>query len=89
MTRQISAAALITLLFVASAGAEVTKYVRYESGGKISYGVLEGDTIRELSGDLFASPAPTGTTLKLAAGKLLFYAAPGQPIFDGPLVDAP
>ncbi|OFW07925.1 MAG: fumarylacetoacetate hydrolase [Acidobacteria bacterium RIFCSPLOWO2_02_FULL_67_36] len=83
MTRQISAAALITLLFVASAGAEVTKYVRYESGGKISYGVLEGDTIRELSGDLFASPAPTGTTLKLAAVKLLAPCEPKKVIAVG------
>jgi 2-keto-4-pentenoate hydratase/2-oxohepta-3-ene-1,7-dioic acid hydratase in catechol pathway len=48
-----------------------TKYVRYAAAGAVSYGILEGDTIRELKGDLFANPAPTGRTVKLAEVKLL------------------
>jgi phosphohistidine phosphatase len=41
----------------------------------------------------FPKPVQPGTVIgierpddNLAAGKLLFYAAPGQPIFEGPLV---
>ena len=49
----------------------ITKYVRYSAGGAVSFGILEGETIRELNGDLFAKPVPTGRTLKLADVKLL------------------
>jgi len=49
----------------------VTKYVRYSVAGASSYGILEGDSIRELKGDLFASPAPTGRRVRLADVKLL------------------
>lgn len=38
---------------VLAADARVTKYVRFEVGNRVSYGILEGDTVRELSGDLF------------------------------------
>ncbi len=77
MSRQVLTGVLFAILVVSSpALAQVTKYVRYESAGRISYGVLEGDTIRELSGDLFASPKQTGKTVKLSAVTLL---APCQP----------
>jgi 2-keto-4-pentenoate hydratase/2-oxohepta-3-ene-1,7-dioic acid hydratase in catechol pathway len=49
----------------------VTKYVRYVAGGTIAFGILEGDTIRELKGDLFAKPVPTGRAIKMADVKLL------------------
>src|SRR5205085_9457829 len=32
---------------------KVTKYVRYRRGSGISYGILDGDSVRELHGDLF------------------------------------
>ena len=64
--------------------AGVTKYVRYRSaGGPATFGILEGDTIRELKGDLFANPAPTGRSVKLADVKLLPPCAPGKVIAVG------
>jgi 2-keto-4-pentenoate hydratase/2-oxohepta-3-ene-1,7-dioic acid hydratase in catechol pathway len=63
--------------------AQVTKYVRYAVDGKISYGVLEGDLIRELAGDLFASPRRTGRSARLAAVKLLAPCVPGKVIAVG------
>lgn len=54
----------------------VTRYVRYSHGGAISYGILDGDTIRPLKGDLFAQPSETGQKVKLADVRLL---APCQP----------
>ncbi len=84
MRRHISAAALFSALLIASAAnAQVAKYVRYESGGRVAYGVLEADTIRELSGDLFASPTPTGRTLKLSAVTLLAPCEPKKVIAVG------
>lgn len=48
----------------------VTRYVRYTKEGRTSYGVLEGDTVRQLDGDLFESPRRTGHTEKLCDVKL-------------------
>jgi 2-keto-4-pentenoate hydratase/2-oxohepta-3-ene-1,7-dioic acid hydratase in catechol pathway len=64
----------VTLPAVAQQG--VTKYVRYSHQNVISYGILEGDTISELKGNLFAGATPTGRTVKLADTRLL---APCQP----------
>jgi hypothetical protein len=41
----------------------VTKYVRYAHTGATSYGILEGDQIRELRGDIFANPSLTGRSV--------------------------
>ena len=48
----------------------VTRYVRFTQGGRTSYGIREGATIRELEGDLFANPRPTGRTASVSAVKL-------------------
>lgn len=66
-----------------SSAQTVTKYVRYEAAGVTSYGILDGDNVRELSGDLFASPKPTGKTMKLAQVKLLAPVKPGKVIAVG------
>ncbi len=75
---------LLALALPLSAGyAQVTKYVRYSAAGKASYGVLDGSTVRELSGDLFASPRPTGKTVKLEAVTLLAPVIPGKVLAVG------
>jgi 2-keto-4-pentenoate hydratase/2-oxohepta-3-ene-1,7-dioic acid hydratase in catechol pathway len=69
------AAALAALLGCGAEGAlaqqDVRRYVRFESGGRTAYGLLEGERIRELSGDPFSSPRPTGRTVRLAEARLL------------------
>ncbi len=55
---------------------KVIRYVRYEQRGKISYGVLDGDSIREIRGGLFGARAETGAKVKLAAVKLLWPCEP-------------
>jgi len=70
-------AVLATFLQIqALAQPPVKRYVRYSQGSTVSYGVLDGDSIRELKGDLFAQPVETGRVVKLAAVRLL---APCQP----------
>ena len=49
----------------------LTHYVKYDAGGRVAWGVLEGDTIRELQGNVFDGAKPSGRTLKLSAVTLL------------------
>jgi 2-keto-4-pentenoate hydratase/2-oxohepta-3-ene-1,7-dioic acid hydratase in catechol pathway len=63
--------------------AQVTRYVRYSAGGAVSYGLVEGETVRQLSGDLFTTPRPTGRTVKLSAVKLLAPVEPKKVIAVG------
>jgi len=72
-----------TTLSVPAARAQVTKYVRYAQGNATSYGILEGEQIRELRGDLFADPRPTGRTVPLSSVRLLAPCVPGKVIAVG------
>jgi 2-keto-4-pentenoate hydratase/2-oxohepta-3-ene-1,7-dioic acid hydratase in catechol pathway len=66
-----------------SAQTSVTRYVRYSHNGAVAYGILNGETIRELKGSLFATPAETGRTVKLAEVKLLAPCEPSKVIAVG------
>ena len=52
-------------------------FVRYQTAQGISYGILDGETIRELRGDLFQH-TETGTQHRLADVKLLVPCTPGK-----------
>jgi 2-keto-4-pentenoate hydratase/2-oxohepta-3-ene-1,7-dioic acid hydratase in catechol pathway len=54
----------------------LTKYVRYRKHSTTAYGILEGDTIREISGDLFGACEQTGITHPLSGVKLLYPCEP-------------
>ena len=62
---------------------DVTKYVRYEHGGAASYGVLEGETIHQLRGDVFESPERTGVTVALGDVTLLPPSEPKKVVAAG------
>jgi 2-keto-4-pentenoate hydratase/2-oxohepta-3-ene-1,7-dioic acid hydratase in catechol pathway len=79
----IIALALALTPHVTNAQRAIVQYVRYSQAGATSYGILEGDTIRQLRGDLFANPAPTGRTVKLADVKLLAPCEPSKVIAAG------
>jgi len=49
----------------------LTHYVKYEAAGRVAWGLLEGESIRELQGNVFEGAKPTGRTLKLSEVKLL------------------
>ena len=67
-----AAAALLLLTLPGTTAAQtLTRYVKYETGGRIAWGVLEGETIRELQGNVFDGAKPGSRTLKLAEVKLL------------------
>ncbi len=58
------------------------KFIRYSLNSSPVYGLLEGDTISELDGDLFHH-MPTGTRRKLSEVKLLTPCEPRQIIAVG------
>lgn len=87
MNRSLHRAATVALLAMFAAppiaAQALTRYVRYADGNAVSYGILDGETIRELSGDLFASPKPTGKTVRLSAVRLLAPCEPRKVIAVG------
>ena len=62
---------------------EATTYIRYEYDGNVSYGILTGETIHELRGDIFDSVQRTGDTVALERVKVLTPTAPRKVIAVG------
>src|SRR5215207_2348988 len=66
-----------------SAAQTLTRSVKYESAGRVAWGVLEGETIRELQGNVFEGAKPGNRTLKLPEVKLLAPANASKVIAAG------
>ena len=76
--------ALISTLVPASVmSQQPVKYVRYSQAGHVAYGILDGDRVRELRGDLFSNPQTTGATARLSDVKLLPPVEPSKVIAVG------
>jgi hypothetical protein len=56
----------------------VTNFIRYRSGASACYGILDGDTVREIRGDLFGGYAETGAATELSDVALLHPCQPGK-----------
>jgi 2-keto-4-pentenoate hydratase/2-oxohepta-3-ene-1,7-dioic acid hydratase in catechol pathway len=54
------------------------KYVRYSNGSATSHGILDGTTVREISGSPLDAHHETGATHPLSAVKLLAPIVPGK-----------
>lgn len=54
----------------------VTRYARFERGSRTAYGILQGDIIQEIRGDLFGSHQVTRPRHKLQEVKLLYPCQP-------------
>ena len=59
---------------------EVTRFVRFQTGETVAYGILDGNTIRQLDGDLFGGWRKTQTQHKLDDVRLLVPTRPTQVI---------
>lgn len=58
--------------------AEGVKYLRFHADGKSSYGILDGDRVRRLSGDLFGEWAETDSTYPLNEVEILVPTKPSK-----------
>ena len=76
-------ATVVMSLGVAVVAQDVTKYVRYEYQGVISYGVLQGETIHELTAAPFISEDRTGDTVVLSQVQFLTPTDPKKVIAVG------
>jgi 2-keto-4-pentenoate hydratase/2-oxohepta-3-ene-1,7-dioic acid hydratase in catechol pathway len=81
--REILGAALLASQWSAAAAPTVTRYVRFRRGAAAAYGILDGDTIREIRGDLFGAHQETGARHKLADVKLLYPCEPSKVLAVG------
>lgn len=57
---------------------KITKYMRYAADGETHYGVLDGQTIKELAGTPFSNPKFTGKSRRLNEVKILVPATPSK-----------
>jgi len=62
---------------------EVTSYVRYAHDDSVSYGILDNDTVRELSAAPWQDGKPTGDTASVDDVRLLAPAEPSKVIAVG------
>lgn len=74
---------LVALFAIPALAQDVTKYVRFEYDGNVSYGVLEDETIYPLRGDVFQSTERTGEMVALGDVRLLPPSAPKKVIAIG------
>lgn len=58
----------------------IVRWVRFHTEGREGFGILEGETIAEHAGDMFAAPVPTGRRIALAATCLLTPCRPTKMI---------
>ena len=54
------------------------KFVRFQTGGQIKYGIAEGENIREIRGDLLGDHTPTGMVYAINTVKLLVPCTPSH-----------
>ncbi len=64
----------------AKAGPAIVKYVRYQVGEQIAYGIVDGDSVVALSGDLFGKWEKTIRKHKLSEVKILVPSTPTKVI---------
>lgn len=82
--RQIMSAMAAAGMFSAQAQTQgVTRFVRYRRGSAVSYGVLDGETIRPVQGDILGSYKESGSRLKLSDVKLLYPIEPPKVLAVG------
>ncbi|MGE3317041.1 MAG: fumarylacetoacetate hydrolase family protein, partial [Planctomycetaceae bacterium] len=74
--------ALLALAVVDSSAAEKkpgpAKFLRFDVGGTASYGILEGDKVRKIDGDIFGEWKPGSQTYALRDVKLLTPTNPSK-----------
>ena len=79
----LSVAASVSMLAAQSPRSAVTQYARFRKGSTTAYGIVEGDSIRALKGELFGEHKEAGTRHKLSEVKLLYPIVPPKVLAVG------
>ncbi len=83
ITRRTLLAAAPVLASAAPAPTGVTQFVRYLRGNEPTHGIVEGDLLRRITGDLFGSFKTTKETVKFSTQKLLYPVQPSKVLAVG------
>lgn len=83
ITRRTLLAAAPVLASTAPAPTGVTQFVRYLRGNEPTHGIVEGDIIRRITGDLFGTFKTTKETVKFSTQKLLYPVQPSKVLAVG------
>lgn len=83
ITRRTLLAAAPVLASAAPAPTGVTQFVRYLRGNEPTHGIVEGDIIRRITGDLFGTFKTTKETVKFSSQKLLYPVQPSKVLAVG------
>lgn len=83
LARLVLLAGSISIAMACAAEEHTVKYLRYQSGSEVAYGILEGETIHQLKGNLFEAPERTGKTVELSSVKVLTPVEPSKVIAVG------
>src|SRR5262245_61373428 len=76
--RKFLVALIVVFLSTSQLAAEVQKFARFQAGETVAYGLVEGDRIRQLVGDLFGNWQATDKTFALKEVQLLVPTQPTQ-----------
>jgi 2-keto-4-pentenoate hydratase/2-oxohepta-3-ene-1,7-dioic acid hydratase in catechol pathway len=68
---------LVSALGSMEAGAQVTRYIRFEHDGRVAYGILDGDRVQVLEGSPLEGARATGETLAASSVEPLAPVVPG------------
>jgi len=79
----LTATLLLSLPEMAPAQEGPELFVRFEQGDRISYGLLEGDVVRPIQGDLFGNNEILSETIPLSSVRLLAPVTPSKVIAVG------
>ncbi len=71
-------AVLVGGVMASAAEKKVTRYARFQAGDVVAHGIVEGERIRQIAGDLFGSHEPTEKTYPLSEVKLLVPTEPSK-----------
>ncbi|MGC4050798.1 MAG: fumarylacetoacetate hydrolase family protein [Paludibaculum sp.] len=83
ITRRTLLAAAPVMAAAAPPSTGVTQFVRYLRGNEPTHGLVEGDVIRRITGDLFGSFKTTKETVKFSTQKLLYPVQPSKVLAVG------
>jgi 2-keto-4-pentenoate hydratase/2-oxohepta-3-ene-1,7-dioic acid hydratase in catechol pathway len=83
ISRRVFCSSLAATAIGLQQNSKVVRYVRYEHRGKVAYGILDSDSIREIRGDLYAGGAETVAKVKLEDVKLLWPCEPTKVLAVG------
>lgn len=83
MSRLLACVALAVSIASVCVAQEVVHFIRYSHAGTTSYGILDGETIHVIDGDVFGSYEQTGSTIALAEVTVLPPTAPSKVIAVG------